>query len=513
MTLRQTLWLAVLTAVYLCFELAFNARLLDLVGSAAGPDQLHGIERWGRTLSGIAVALFVLQLGLLLRKYYRTWFTRPATIGVLCAVAGVATYAGLERLTNHLVDSSSPAFRRASVSMVLLQRAVRDSGWQIEQFNQDPTLFERPEGKAALAVLPFMGTSLARLDEIIGTARDNLIRDQISNRIGGPEGYFDKYADAVAEASRQYQRYQGGARGGAGADLKQQQDKAWDDYLRELGQRGWSPYSVPQWQRAAVLRKVRARVPVPADWDLADEAGFRAAVAARYEQRRSRAGGEALPAGMSWPEFFAHPSVQRRLRDQLGLPAGVVLKPEYDGPGFVRAVFNPMLNKQLQHELPAYSAAEADFADGGRREQLGRSMARIAIVPPLALFCSLLGALLHMAKLAYLGAKGLMQLAGIAPLWWALAAPATVGLGGALVLHNLDNEVTSGHLYQVLTRDMLRDGSAFQHGVVNVLHGVVVGQHLTYPINEAIRVNVLRGLTFGFTPEPRRQQAPERSNP
>lgn len=515
MTLRQTLWLAVLTAVYLCFELAFNARLLDLVGSSAGPDELHNIELWGRTLSGIAVALFALQLGLLLRRHVRKWFTSGVSIGVLCVVAGCATYASLERLTNYLVDTSTPGFRRASVSMVLLQRAVRDSGWRIEQFNEDATLFERPEGKAALAVLPFMGTKLARLDEIIGTARDNLIRDQLSTRIGGPEGYFDKYADAVAEASKQYQRYQGGGRAGGG-DLKHEQDKAWDDYLRELGRRGWSPYSVPDWQRAAVLRKVRARVPVPADWDLADETGFRAAVAAKYEKRRARAAGaagEALPAGMSWPEFFAHPSVQRRLREQLGLPAGVVLKPEYDGPGFVRAVFNPMLGKQVQRELPAYSATEAEFADGGPRAELGRSMARIAIVPPLALLCSLLGALLHMAKLAYLGTKGLLQLAGITQLWWALAAPAVVGLGGILVLHNLDNEVTKGHLYQVLTRDMLRDGSAFQHGVVNVLHAVVVGQHLTYPINEAIRVNVLRGMTFGFTPEARTQPAPERSKP
>ena len=35
MTLRQTLFLAALTALYLTFELAFNARLLDVVGGAA----------------------------------------------------------------------------------------------------------------------------------------------------------------------------------------------------------------------------------------------------------------------------------------------------------------------------------------------------------------------------------------------------------------------------------------------------------------------------------------------
>lgn len=503
MTLRQTFSLAVLTAVYLCFELGFNARLLDLVGSSASPAELDNIEICGRTLSGIAVALFALQIGLFLRQKGKRWYTSKFSIFLLCAVSGAATYAGLELLTTHLVDSRSPAFRRASVSMVLLQRAVRDSGWEIERFNEDKTLFERPEGKAALALLPFMGTSLARLDEIIAGARGSLIRDQISSDIGGPSGYFDKYADAVAEAAKQYERYKNAGRTGGEGDLKRQQDKAWDDYLRELGRHGWSPYAVPEGQRAAVLRKVRARVPVPADWDFADEQAFRAAVAAKYEQRRSTgsASGNAMPAGLSWREFFAHPTVQRRLRERLGLPAETVIKPDYDGPGFVRAVFNPMLDRQVQKRLPAYSAGEAEFADGGAQAELGRKMARVAIVPPLALFCSLVGALAHLCKLTYFGAKGLLQLAGVSRLHRAWAVPAAVGLGCIILLQCMDNTVTRSHVYQVLTRDMLRDGGATQYAIVHALHGVIVGQQLSYPINEAIRVKVLRDLSFGFTPE------------
>jgi hypothetical protein len=503
MTLRQTFSLAALTAVYLCFELGFNARLLDLVGSSASPGELDNIEICGRTLSGIAVALFALQIGLHLRQSGKRWYISKFSIALLCAVSGAATYAGLELLTTHLVDSRSPAFRRASVSMVLLQRAVRDSGWEIEQFNEDKTLFERPEGKAALALLPFMGTSLARLDGIIAGARGSLIRDQISTDIGGPSGYFDKYADAVAEAAKQYQRYKNAGRAGGEGDLKRQQDKAWDDYLHELGRHGWSPYAVPEGQRAAVLRKVRARVPVPADWDFADEQAFRSAVAAKFEQRRGAASGNgnAMPAGLSWHDFFAHSTVQRRLRERLGLPAGTAIKPDYDGPGFVRAVFNPMLDKQLQKRLPAYSASEPEFADGGAQAELGRKMARIAIVPPLALFCSLLGALAHLCKLTYFGSRGMLQLAGVSRLGWAWAVPAAVGLGCIILLQCMGNAVTRGHVYQVLTRDMLRDGGAMQQAIVHVLHGVIVGQQLSYPINEAIRVKVLRDLSFGFTPE------------
>lgn len=69
MSLRQTLLVALLTAIYLCFELAFNARLLDVVGGAASESQIHAIEHFGRSLSGIALALFVLQ-GLLTLKNF-----------------------------------------------------------------------------------------------------------------------------------------------------------------------------------------------------------------------------------------------------------------------------------------------------------------------------------------------------------------------------------------------------------------------------------------------------------
>ena len=50
-----------LTLVYLLFELAFNARLLDVVGGTATQDQIHHIEIYGRSLSGAAVGLLVMQ--------------------------------------------------------------------------------------------------------------------------------------------------------------------------------------------------------------------------------------------------------------------------------------------------------------------------------------------------------------------------------------------------------------------------------------------------------------------
>ncbi|MFN7757542.1 MAG: hypothetical protein ACK5RP_08790 [Betaproteobacteria bacterium] len=51
-----------LTIVYLIVELAFNARLLDVVGGTPSLHEIERIEVWGRLLSGAAVALVALQV-------------------------------------------------------------------------------------------------------------------------------------------------------------------------------------------------------------------------------------------------------------------------------------------------------------------------------------------------------------------------------------------------------------------------------------------------------------------
>ena len=59
--LKPTLFILALTVAYLLCELAFNARLLDVVGGRQA-ESVHALEHYGRLLSGTAVALFVLQI-------------------------------------------------------------------------------------------------------------------------------------------------------------------------------------------------------------------------------------------------------------------------------------------------------------------------------------------------------------------------------------------------------------------------------------------------------------------
>lgn len=508
MTLRQTGWLVLLTAAYLFFELAFNARLLDVVGGNACSEEIHAIEVFGRSLSGIAVSLLVLQGLLVLRNRCGTpgWGMMTA----LCVLAAGIVYVSLERLTDYLVASSSPEFRHASQNIVLVQRALVEKKVRLDGLADDEAVYSRPEGKAFLALFPVMAVSVDRLEEKIRDAKLDLIRVQVSDQLGGPERYYNDYAKAVKQAAEQWKRYEA-AGNSQGPDMETRQNKAWNDYLKDLRRHGWSQYTIPDRYRDRVLRKVQSKIPVPSDWDLADEEVFRVAVARRVDES-ARTGaanvryqGKTIPTGLAWPAFFAHPVVQGDLREKFGLPKQVVLQPTYrSGDHFERDVFDPMVQATALRELRAYDAPAIDFANSGRYAERGREMARAAIVPPLALFFSLLGALTHLSKLLYLALKVVLQSLSPGRPWgrYAWIPPASVFVGIGVAFSQMNNDITKSRLYGYLQRQMAGEAdSASPQILAKTIHIVAVGQGVSYPMNEWIRTDLLGGITFGYYPE------------
>jgi hypothetical protein len=203
----QVLALMGLTAVYLTFELAFNARLLDVVGGGASSGEIHRIEVYGRTLSGIALALFVLQ-GLLVRRANSSP-SRPtfAVIALTCAISGGAVYVSIEHFVDWLAHRSSPAFRRASLNIALVQSALVRGGVQLDGLADDPRLFSQPAGKAFLALFPLMSLWVERLDDKIHGAKLTPLQRQVSLQLGGASGFYDQYDKAVSEVMAKWRVY------------------------------------------------------------------------------------------------------------------------------------------------------------------------------------------------------------------------------------------------------------------------------------------------------------------
>lgn len=395
-----------------------------------------------------------------------------------------------------------------------MQRALVTGGVQLDGLGDDAGLFARPEGKAFLALFPAMAVSVDRLDEKIRAAKLELIKRQIEHDAGGAAGYFKSYSRAVSETQTQWQRYRKvpGAEE-IEAESARRQDEAWRDYVTDIGKRGWTPSTIPNYARSKVVQSVQSRVPVSPQWNPADEQGFRAAVAGQVRRRTGDGSvtinGKKIAPGLDFSAFFAHPAIQAPLHERLLVPDGMQLQSSYaSAADFTRRAFQPMLKEQAQLALLKHDAAEATFAAGGTNARDGIDAARAVIVPPVALFFSLLGAIGHLAKLCYLLSKiAAMAIPAVAQsLKQAWLVPLTVLAMLWTVLSIKDNAVTDSRLYAYM-RDQVQhaDGGKWtMYPLTNALHVVAVGQGYGYPVNEFIRTHVLQGITYGYVPKSRK---------
>ena len=169
------------------------------------------------------------------------------------------------------------------------------------------------------------------------------------------------------------------------------------------------------------------------------------------------------------------------------------------------------MRHSAQKALQEYDAPAADFGDSGALRNRGIDAVRAVIVPPIALFFSLLGAIGHMAKLAFLLVKGAHVLVArpwseslFARLtrnaWWVPVAGFAIAWA---CLSALENSVTQSRLYAYMRAQTLGKSGDVQQRlvasvVVNAMHVVAVGQGHAYPYNERIRNGLLGGISFGY---------------
>ena len=152
-----------------------------------------------------------------------------------------------------------------------------------------------------------------------------------------------------------------------------------------------------------------------------------------------------------------------------------------DAGAFNRHIHLPELQCQVDRQL-----AEVGELDPGRQAR------RALLVPFIALSLSLFSALAHMAKFTMLTASlfrgyPLFKRRGI----FAAAAIAFPVVTIVVCSWLPISPTTRTPLYATLESSMGRPSTW-------VVRGTIHGQMLGYPLSEAVRVNVLRGVDFGY---------------
>lgn len=527
-----------ITLTYLICELAFNSRLLDLVGSISTAEEVHNMERYGRTLTAIAAALLVLQfalVGIARLKKKSISLSAKASVGTvlcLCLLTGAVTWHAVEWFIERQVSNSTGEFRQMSLLAQLYQQSLIDGhqtlqGIPLDSQGGQVQTWTSPSGKAFLAMLPILLSSVDRYHALLKSGAEQNLRDSISAREGGVLGFYKNWLQAREAVHKQYVAYYNDE-----MDLSQatqrEQERSWQRYERSLRAKGLRSWNVPRRYYASVRNNVRSQgVPVANNWSPSDRAGFDAAVAKTVRQRYLAQrtvvfNGVTIPKRLDWGVFFRQEVVQKSLREKLLLPTGTLVREEYplnDGLKlFALELQTAHLNEAVKRQLPKLQASLRSYSIGGENEKQGEDAARAVIVPPVALLFSLAGALTHLAKLLYLVLVPLtatmlrrkssrpVRLINRHPLVFPVAL-----ISALLVMFScMNNSITLSPAYQNL-KDALRgaeititDEPLFLRGesLLRIVHAVSIGQSYSYPMNQYLRETVLGGFDFGYsTPE------------
>ncbi len=528
-------WLVTgITLTYLICELAFNSRLLDLVGSVSTADEVHNMERYGRTLTAIAAALLALQfslMGIVRLKKKGVWLTAKASTALvllICLITGTLTWHAVEWVIERQVTKSTGEFRQMSLLAQLYQHALIEGQQTLEGIPLDSgggqaQTWNSPSGKAFLATLPVLLSSSDRYRKLLERDAEQNLRDNISAQEGGVRGYYEAWIKARGEVHKQFVAYYNDDMD-ISETVRLEQARAWQRYERSLEAKRLKTWNVPRRYYATVRNQVRGQgVPVANDWSPSDRTGFNAAVAkaARQKylaQRTVVYQGVTIPKRLDWGVFFRLDVVQKALREKLLLPANTLVREEYPLNDklkqFALELHTPHLNEAVKQQLPELRAAVSSYSAGGVNQKLGEDAARAVIVPPIALIFSLVGALTHLAKLLYLVLVPLtatlltrrswrpVRFLNHHPLAFPIALIAVLVVTFSLINNSITESVAyknlkdglAGAKITITDEPLPLSGGA----VLRVMHAVSIGQSYSYPINQYLREHVLQGFDFGY---------------
>lgn len=500
------LFLTLCTAAYLVVELSFNARLLDTAGGLVVPEQVQAIEHWGRLISGVAVLLIVWGSWILPQAEKRKLGRSKTALAV--AGAAFVVLPSVYLLERAIVDARAEAAdaeqRRRAVVILALKHALQTGALGVHGLNVTPEMLSSPEGKSFVALFPSLLMDVEGIDAHMAPTVRDLVRAKLEEKVGDARRFymgeyttysrqmkdgFTKYYNGDEEYLRQINQAPEAAR------------KHWQNYVNELGRRGYTADTVPFFGYDEVRQGLRSQgLPVPDSWVPSDQRGFlrmvieevRRRADAEYErQMQSSALGAVLPHNLHWPQFVEHPAVQEAARRQAPFRYLGTLPVELKFDEFQRMFYEPLVASYLDQIERAFATWLGRTAAGQPNSPLGVDAMLAILVPPMALGISLVGALFHSFKLAnYL-------LCYVSRRTWINAT--ALGLSAlAIVLWVFwqPNQITQSPAFQDM-KTALGGQVPLRQAVAT---WVIQAQSFAYPVHETTRRYVMQNCDFGCTP-------------
>lgn len=388
--------MAIVTALYLTLEIPFSVRLVEVLGGSPTADDISVMERSGRVLTGLAVAIWVAGTMVFPRMDRNGWplsMSTPAAL-VAAVISALVTYHALDFIGHSAGDA--PAETRKEAYLAALARGSLalppDADHRILATSATIQAFV-----PAQALLGATGMSIA-----------DLSASEARARIGTPDSLRVALSDAVDSS---YGRYREASQAylEARSKIPSEAEAEYAKLIREVVAKHGSvpgPGFTTAWYVGQLRRK---GMKIPSNFTLHHKGTFvseyvrlaRTAADTRYERTVSvhSANGRSIPAGLSRADFSVHPGVQPRIRRAVGLPEhGRAVHPDMGRAEFEQHAWRPLAEAAQSRILGAALAPDSEFAPGGKHAASGREAAQAARIPSMAIVLSVAGALLHVFK-------------------------------------------------------------------------------------------------------------------
>lgn len=510
----------VATLAYLVVEFGFNSRLLDVVGGGADDAAIHAIERWGRCLSGFAVALafwpFLIERG---RRWGLGFSEHCVRLFKVSTVIILLVYGMEYALVEWLVSRTTPEERADAQRLVWVQQGLLNSQVDLGGLDLQGDALKAPDVKAFLAVMPLMGWSIDGIEKQVGNrVLTTLLEGEAIRQFGDFYTFFERFKVVRTKLRESYTQYEQASveieTKFSREELDGAQAEAWSQYLLELERQRWTPRRVPNSHLPKVITTLATKgIRVPADWQPWDRYRFDIAVEKNFydkADRLKRAGlqkaglPEDTPLGLSWKEFVALPAVVDGFKKDSHIPN--------------KASIHLAANSAEAAESRIYRPALKAWVDEQTTRQIGNSPAaaesresavRTLLVPPIALAFSLVGALAHVAKSGIYLAMTFSR--------WRPSSPKKLGLVVAITLSLVSfgrywpaGLLPNQPLFATLVAKTESlggvDGKPTPGGtaVSALVQASIRSQPALYPIFEWTRVHLLGSFSFGYHPDENR---------
>jgi hypothetical protein len=398
-----------ITGLYLTVEIPFSIYLVRVLGGSATEADINTVEKVGRLLTGIAIALAYVGIRTYPRYhgfgYSFKASTRQALFRAIPIIA--LTYVGLHLYGEVRGMFSSGDARKEAFISNLAKRTISEDGLNGISPSLDPSWL------AAVSGMPSLLPSKT-LVELSGQSLDELSRREAVRSMGDLETAREKFSDdlekQMAPAYKQFsqasEQYLSAVR-----DRDNRAEYEWDNFRRELRVNFGSSVPTPgTGYHARVIRKMRADgLSVSDRFRLDDKATFKDMVGKKVIQEAATAfskgiegnigNGSRLMPGADAKTFYADPAVQRLVRERLSakIAPGIIVSPDIKLADFRDGVYPGLLKRASEKVLETATMRAASFTSNMDRE-MGEAAVKAATLPTTALLLSLTGALFHIHK-------------------------------------------------------------------------------------------------------------------